>query len=48
MINKKIVLIIEQTRFINLVSTAPVYSICRKRLALDYEREFGQSNEPDC
>ena len=27
----------------NLVSTAPEYSICRKRVALDYEREFCES-----
>ncbi len=29
-------------QYYNLVSSAPVYSICRKRLALDYEREFCQ------
>jgi hypothetical protein len=25
----------------NLVKTAPVYEMCRKRIALDYDREFG-------
>lgn len=25
----------------NLVATTPVYEMCRKRIALDYEREFG-------
>jgi hypothetical protein len=27
-------------QYYNLVSSAPVYLICRKRIALDYEREF--------
>lgn len=35
-------------QYYNLVASAPVYSTCRKRIALDYDREFGQSNEPDC
>ncbi len=28
-------------QYYNLVMTAPVYEMCRKRIALDYDREFG-------